>query len=124
MKLLVVDDSKMARMSLIKKLPEFILKISEIEEAENGLQGFEKYQTFKPNIVFLDLTMPVMDGYEALENIKKYDENAFVVVVSADSQPKAVEKALALGAYAHIEKNISETKLADVFTEYAKIKTN
>lgn len=115
MKILVVDDSRMARLSLIKKIPEEIVASSEIMQAENGLQGFELYKTFNPDIVFLDLTMPIMDGYEALVNIKQFNKDAFVVVVSADSQPKAVQKALDFGAYAHIEKNISEAKVIDIF---------
>lgn len=120
MKLLIIDDSKMARMSLIKKLPKTIRETSEIVEAENGLIGLETFKTMRPDIVFLDLTMPVMDGYEALENIKKEDPQAFIVVVSADFQPKAVDKVMALGAFTHIEKNISEELLANVFKEYMK----
>jgi two-component system chemotaxis response regulator CheY len=101
-------------------LPQHIASSAQIVEAENGLQGFELYQSFAPQIVFMDLTMPIMDGYDSLASIKKFDENAFVVVVSADSQPKAIEKALSLGAYAHIEKNISETRVAEIFDEYQK----
>jgi CheY-like chemotaxis protein len=110
----------MARMSLIKKLPKDIAESSEIKEAENGLIGFQTYQSMRPDIVFLDLTMPVMDGYEAIKEIKNFDPDAFIVVVSADSQPKAVEKALELGAFTHIEKNISDELLANVFKSYMK----
>ena len=118
MKILIVDDSKMARMSLTKKLPEDVLSSSELTEAENGLLGVEAYKTLKPDIVFMDLTMPIMDGYEAIQKIIEIDPNAYIVVVSADSQPIAVQRALSYGAKKHIEKNISGIALADVFIDF------
>ena len=57
------------------------------------------YKKLRPNLTFLDLTMPVMDGYEALEEIKKYDINALVIVLTADIQKKSREKVSNLGAF-------------------------
>jgi len=61
--------------------------------------------------VFLDLTMPEMDGYEVLEHIKAEDLKSVVIVISADIQPDARERALKLGALDLIQKPIDSTKL-------------
>jgi CheY-like chemotaxis protein len=88
MKYLVIDDSKLARLNLIKSLKNYIEE-AEIFQATNGLEAIEIMQSEKPNIVFLDLTMPIMDGYEALPKLLEINPKANVVVVSADIQEKA-----------------------------------
>ena len=70
MKILVVDDSKIARMSVIKSL-KVVHPDAELIQATNGLEAVESYKKERPDVVFLDLTMPVMDGYEALKKIKE-----------------------------------------------------
>jgi two-component system, chemotaxis family, chemotaxis protein CheY len=117
LKILVVDDSMMARRMLIELIPSSIKAKSEIFQAKNGLEGLNLYKEHSPNIVFLDLTMPVMDGFEALKLIREHDPKAFVVVVSADIQPKAIERVLGLGAFKHISKSINADEIADAFQE-------
>lgn len=116
MKILVVDDSKLARLTLIKTLKEHEPS-SEIYEAENGLIAVELFKAEKPNIVFLDLTMPVMDGFEALKHIIKIDPKAQVVVVSADIQTQAQAKVLALGAKLMVPKPINSEKMLGVLQQ-------
>lgn len=111
MKILVADDSKLARLSLIKTLKEFE-PAAEFFEAENGAIAVEHYQALSPSVVFLDLTMPVMDGYEALEKIIGFDPKAQVVVVTADIQTQAQVQVMALGAKMVIPKPISSDKMA------------
>lgn len=114
MVILVVDDSMMSRKMLISKLPQSIVEKSQILQAKNGLEGVEMYKEYRPDIVFLDLTMPIMDGYEALQHIMEFDSTAFVVIVSADEQPRAVEKVLGLGAQRHISKSTSNDELIEI----------
>ncbi len=116
MKVLVADDSKLARLSLIKEFKNIFQDEVDFYEAPNGLVAVEIYKEHLPSIVFLDLTMPEMDGYGALEEIIKINPNAVVVVVSADVQQIAVDKVKALGARAHIAKPISSEKMAEIFT--------
>lgn len=97
MKVLVVDDSKIARMSVIKSLKE-IMPDAEALQATNGLEALEIFQKEKPKVVFLDLTMPVMDGYEALKRIMEIDKAAQVIIVSADIQSEAKLRVLTAGA--------------------------
>ena len=117
MKVLITDDSKMARKMLIKTLNESITEEIEIFEAQNGLEALETYKQISPNLVFLDLTMPVIDGFEALEKIKKFDKNAKVVILSADIQKLSVEKVLALGAFNFIKKPIDSTKMQQIINK-------
>ena len=117
MKVLITDDSKLARKMLIKTLNESITEEIEIFEAQNGLEALETYKQISPNLVFLDLTMPVMDGYEAIEKIKEFDKNAKVVILSADIQKLSVEKVLALGAFNFIKKPIDSTKMQQIISK-------
>lgn len=116
MKALIVDDSKMARKSVISKLKGCVDN-PEVFEAENGKEGLFLFKSIKPDVVFLDLTMPIMDGYEALEEIMKIDQDAKVVVITADIQPKAKERVLASGASEYLEKSITEEKILDVLRQ-------
>ncbi len=116
MKILVVDDSKLARLTLIKTLKEYEPS-AEIYEAENGAIAVELFKAENPRVVFLDLTMPVMDGYEALKLIMQIDPNAQVVVVSADIQTQAQVQVLALGAKLMVPKPINTDKMLAVLQQ-------
>lgn len=117
MKILIVDDSKMSRKLLRRALPESITKDSEIYEATNGQEGVATFEAERPDLTFLDLTMPIMDGFEALKLIKDIDQNADVVVVSADIQSEAVSRVLQLGARQHMKKPANQDVMAKVVSE-------
>ena len=114
MKILVTDDSKMARKMVIKTLTENIEGDLEIFEAQNGQEALDLYKELSPKIVFLDLTMPIMDGFAALEKIKEFDKNAKVVIISADIQKLSMDKALKLGAFNFIKKPIDLEKMQQI----------
>ena len=121
MKILVTDDSKMARKMVIKTLTDLLQDKVEIHEAQNGLEALELYKELLPKIVFLDLTMPVMDGFEALEKIKEFDRDAKVVIISADIQKLSMEKALQLGAFNFVKKPIDATKMQQILEKINKL---
>lgn len=110
-KLLIVDDSPIARKITKRVLPKE--EDFEITEAVNGLEGLNKYKEIDPDITFMDLTMPVMDGLEALEEILKVDKNAIVIVSTADVQPKSIEKVMSLGAFDVIRKPPKQEKVKE-----------
>jgi YesN/AraC family two-component response regulator len=120
MVIIVADDSTLSRKSVIKSIPESIKEYATILEASNGLEALELYKSNSVDVVFLDLTMPIMSGYEALEEIMKYDPNAVIVVISADIQSQAVEKTKTLGAKDFVNKPIDETKMKMIFLEVIK----
>ena len=117
MKILVTDDSKMARKMVIKTLTEILGDDVEIHEAQNGQEALDLYKQISPNIAFLDLTMPIMDGFEALEKIKEFDSNAKVVIISADIQKLSMDKALQLGAFNFIKKPIDLEKMQQILNK-------
>ncbi|QKF67006.1 two-component system response regulator [Arcobacter venerupis] len=114
MKILVTDDSKMARKMVIKTLRDVIGDNVEILEAQDGQEALNTYKEHLPKLVFMDLTMPIMDGFEALEKIKKFDKNAKVIIVSADIQKLSMEKASQLGAFNFIKKPIDLEKMQQI----------
>lgn len=117
--LLIVDDSAISRKMIIRSLPpEWDVTIS---EATNGVEAVEAYHAGKADIMFLDLTMPVMDGYQVLETLKKEGLNTFVIVISADIQPKARERVMQLGAMDFIKKPIDNEKLTEVLRKFGII---
>jgi two-component system, chemotaxis family, chemotaxis protein CheY len=117
MKVLVTDDSKMARKMVIKVLTDILKENVEIHEAQNGQEALDLYKKILPNIVFLDLTMPIMDGFQALEKIKEFDKDAKVVIISADIQKLSIDKASKLGAFNFIKKPIDLAKMEQILNK-------
>ena len=113
MKYLVTDDSKLARLSLIKSL-KVHAEDAEIFQATNGQEAVEIVKTEKPDIAFLDLTMPIMDGYEALPIMLEAHPKLKVVVVSADIQEQAQNRVISLGAKLHVQKPINAQKMQEL----------
>ena len=116
MKILIVDDSKLARMGVIKSVKE-IEPDAELIQASNGLEAIEAYKSQKPDAVFLDLTMPVMDGFEALKEIIAIDKDAQVIIISADIQTEAKLRVLNAGAKNMYPKPINQEKMLQIFQQ-------
>ncbi len=114
-KIMIVDDSPVARRMLKTCIPKD--KGYEIFEAENGKDGIEKFQDLKPDVIFMDLTMPVLDGYGALEQIIKLDKNAIVIVTTADIQPKSIETVMGLGAFTLLKKPAKAKTIQDALAK-------
>jgi len=83
---IVIDDSKMTVQVLCDYLA--MINVNVLGRGHNGKDAVELYKEHRPDIVFLDIMMPDYDGYYALENIKKIDANAKVVVVTSDLRQK------------------------------------
>ena len=92
----LVDDSQMIRKMLRGILEEEGYAV--IGEAKNGLEAVDAYKKHKPDILTLDVTMPQMDGVEALKEIMEYDKNANVIMITAAGQQQKVLEALKIGA--------------------------
>ncbi|MCL1094107.1 response regulator [Shewanella kaireitica] len=113
---LICDDSALARKQMARTLPkEWDV---ELTYAANGAEGIDAIREGKGEIVFLDLNMPVMDGYEVLEAIQKEDLPALVIVVSGDIQIKAHERVKVLGALDFIQKPVSVDAISHILQEY------
>lgn len=106
----------MARKQVARSLPEGW--DVDITFAKNGVEGLAAIREGKGEMVFLDLTMPEMDGYGVLEHVYKEGLNAMVVVISGDIQPEARDRVVGLGAIDFIKKPVSKEKLGQVLSQY------
>lgn len=107
-RILLVDDAAFMRMRCAKLLNE---QGYETLEAENGADAVEKYQAHRPDLVLMDITMPVMDGIAATQKIKSVDPNAKIVMVSALGQQTMVMEAIKSGALDFIVKPFQPEKI-------------
>jgi len=114
---LVVDDSKTSRKMLSDVLTKMGLEV--IGEAVNGEDGFLKYKELRPDIVTMDITMPVMNGLESLLLIKHEDENAKVVMITAAGQKNNLMQAVKAGAEEFLTKPLEEEEIRRVIGEIA-----
>ena len=101
-RVLIVDDSKTSRKFLKNMLEEAGHEI--IAEAVDGADGVAKYMELKPDVVTMDITMPVMDGIEAVGEIMRQDPEAKVIMVTAAGQKNNMVEALKKGAADFIQK--------------------
>lgn len=106
---LMVDDSRTSRRILRSVLERGGFDV--IDEAANGEEGYLKYKQLQPDIVTMDITMPVMDGIESLTLIKKANPDAKVVMITAAGQKEKMVEALKRGADEFITKPFDETEV-------------
>ena len=107
--LLVVDDAAFMRMTIKKMVTPHGHTV--VAEAENGVEAVRKYMENKPDVVLLDITMPQMDGLNALKRIREQDPNAKVVMCSAMGQQAMVAQAIQSGAKDFVVKPFEEGRL-------------
>lgn len=112
-RVLVVDDAAFQRMRASRALTE---KGYDVEEAENGQEAVDKYQAAKPDVVLMDITMPVMDGIAATREITRLDPSARVVILSALGQQRMVMEAIQAGAKDFLVKPFEPEKVLDTIS--------
>ena len=105
-RLVLVDDSRVARTLLKSILEDAGHEI--LAEGANGLEGFDLYRVHKPDIITLDITMPVQTGIECLKNIMTKFPDAKVIMVTSVGKDNMVKEALSLGAKAYLVKPLEE----------------
>ncbi len=115
MNILVCDDSKIARKSIISRIDSS--KGLTIYQAEHGRAALDIMLEHNIDLLFLDLTMPVMDGFEVLASMPVKDYFTHTVVVSGDIQPEAKSRCADLGALDFIEKPFVTSDLATLFNK-------
>ena len=108
-KVLIVDDAAFMRCAIKNMLQGNGFDV--IGEAENGMEGILKYKELKPDIVTMDITMPVMSGMDALKSILEYDSKAKIVMISAMGQEHFVKEAVMQGAKSFIVKPFKEESI-------------
>ncbi|KPK40964.1 MAG: chemotaxis protein CheC [Gammaproteobacteria bacterium SG8_47] len=114
--LTICDDSSFARKQMARALPADWPV--EVTFASNGKEGLEAVKSGKAQLMFLDLNMPIMDGYQVLEAILKQDLSSRVIVVSGDVQPEARRRVTELGALDFIKKPIDQAELGAILERH------
>ncbi|HJV35785.1 response regulator [Geomonas sp.] len=112
---LIVDDSPISRKMLKSCFPKE--RGFEFHEAGDGLQALEKYKELRPDLVTMDLTMPVMDGVTALVEIKAFDPAATVIVCTADIQDKSLQEVTEKGAFLILPKPPNKASVQEALTK-------
>jgi two-component system, chemotaxis family, chemotaxis protein CheY len=114
-RVLIADDSFVMRNSL-KRIFEST-NIEVVAEATTGIQAFYEYAHHKPDVVTMDINMPVMDGLAALKLIIENDPHARVIMVSTENQKRMLFKAIKMGAKHYLVKPINKEKTVKTILE-------
>jgi len=109
-KILIVDDTPFMRLLLKQIIEENGYQV--VGEAENGEVAIERYYELKPDLVTMDITMPVMDGIESLKQIKLLDPDAKIVMCTAIDEQERMIQAIELGALEYFIKPFDREKIA------------
>ncbi|MCX7654789.1 MAG: response regulator [Fervidobacterium sp.] len=116
LKFLICDDSKLIRM----KLSEILKKLEneeqtvELHEASDGVTAVNLFKEIKPDVVFLDITMPAKSGLEALEEMVSFDKDAKIIMASSVGTKEHLKRAIDLGAVDFIQKPLEEEKVLGI----------
>lgn len=106
---LLVDDAAFMRMTIRQILEKHGYSVA--GEAANGIEAVQKFAAVNPDVVFLDISMPEMNGIEALKRIKILDSDAKIIICSAMGQQAMLAEAIKYGAKDFIVKPFQEDRL-------------
>lgn len=112
-KILIVDDSDLTKLGLnttLKQCKDFKI----VGSAENGKKAISMVQDLKPDIVLMDIGMPIMDGIQATKEIKKLNLDTKVIMLTSHDNERDVFDALSVGAYSYCMKDIEPEMLITV----------
>ena len=117
LKVLICDDSILVR----KKLTDALKKngVTAVSEAKDGVQAVEMYKDIKPDVVFMDIVMPVKTGLDALIEIREFDPEAKVVMASTIGTQSHLVSAIKAGAYEFLQKPVKEEDIKKVLAKIA-----
>ncbi|MBZ2173863.1 response regulator [Schnuerera sp. xch1] len=109
--ILIVDDASFMRMMIKDILTKNGFEIS--GEADNGINAVEQYKELNPDLVIMDITMPEMDGIQAVKEIKEIDQEAKIIMCSAMGQQTMVIEAIQAGAKDFIVKPFQHDRVIE-----------
>lgn len=108
--IILIDDSKL----FVRIIDKFLQnRMNVLGHAHNGEDGFQLFEMTKPDIILLDITMPICSGKQCLEKIMKYNPNAKVIMVSSVGDEDSIQECLNLGAKAFVPKDSISTMHLD-----------
>lgn len=114
--LLYIEDDEDLRKQFMRILKP---KFKKIYEASNGLEALEKYEAFSPDMMLVDINLPLVDGLEVIEKVRKNDKVTPIVVLSAYSDQKKLLRAIKLGLSEYLIKPVPHKKLLTILDDIA-----
>lgn len=114
--IIIVEDFKLTRVGLrcaLNSNPD----LNVIAECEDAVEGLKQIERLKPDVVLMDLGLPVMNGIEAIYKIKEFSKNIKIIALTSHDREEEVVAALSSGANAYCLKDIDPSKLADVIRD-------
>jgi CheY-like chemotaxis protein len=114
LKILLIEDhflNQIATKKVLTTWSDFV----RVDIAENGLVGYEKFRAYRYDLILMDLQMPVMNGFEATEKIRQYDQDIPIIALTANSSSQEADKAREIGMNDYMSKPFKPVDL------YAKI---
>ncbi len=111
-RLLLVDDQRLMRDGL-RTLLELEADLQVVAEAENGQQALDAFTRHKPDVILMDIRMPVMDGVEATRRILQADSQARIIILTTFDDDEYVFDALRVGALGYLLKDVSRAELIE-----------
>jgi DNA-binding NarL/FixJ family response regulator len=117
-RLLLVDDQRLMRDGL-RILLELEVDFEVVGEAEDGAQALEAYRELSPDVILMDIRMPVMDGVEATRRLRETDPNSKVIILTTFDDNEYVFEGLRAGALGYLLKDVSGDELSDAIRKVA-----
>lgn len=118
LKVLICDDSTLIREHLKQCLIE--IGVRNILQAADGQTAVDLYMQEQPDLVFLDIVMPILNGLDVLHEIREYDPEAYVVMASTVGTKGNLRIALENGAYEFIQKPFDQKRIKNIVDNYLK----
>lgn len=118
LKVLVCDDSILMRKKLKESLS--LCGCINIIEATDGQKAVDMYKENKPDLVFMDIVMPVKDGIKAVEEIKEFHKGAKVVMASSSGTKEHLRKAIEAGAFEFIQKPWEQQQIEKIINNLCR----
>lgn len=115
-KLLICDDSALVR----KKVTDYVTNNSNFQviEATNGEDCIEKYKMYKPDLIIMDIVMPVKTGLDALIELKSIDKDVKVIIASSAGTQEHLKKSIEAGAFDFIQKPITSENISKIIKHF------
>ena len=113
-KLLIAEDTE----SNFFYLKILLREMFDIQWAKNGQEAIELFRQDKPDMILLDIKMPIMDGLTALQQIREIDKNIPIVMQTAYAFDQDVDRAMQMGANAYLTKPILKDVLYETINKY------
>jgi DNA-binding NarL/FixJ family response regulator len=117
-RVLVVDDHKLFR-DMVRSTLERHAEIEVVGACADGIDAVQAFRAVRPDVVLMDVSMPIMGGAEATRELMAYDPSARVVLLTSAAHGQEVDRAIAAGARGYVRKGVDHQELIDAITAAA-----